>query len=151
FTRSVRNMVKGDAGVRLDHVLVMDLTLGPSGSDSSRVDFFRRLDANLRDVPGIRAAGIATTTPLSNNFSGIGFDVVGRAPEPNGRPLTGIGQQVTPRYMEASGVHIEAGRGIDDRDVAGAQRVVVVSRYTADALWPHTSPVGSLVKIRDST
>jgi putative ABC transport system permease protein len=151
FTRSVRNMVKGDAGVRLDHVLVMDLTLPTSGSDSSRADFFRRLDANLRDVPGIRAAGIASTTPLSNNFSGIAFDIPGRAPEPNGRPLTGIGQQLTPRYIEASGVSIVEGRGIDDRDVRGGQRVVVVNRYMADALWPKTSPLGRLVKIGDST
>jgi ABC-type antimicrobial peptide transport system permease subunit len=53
--------------------------------------------------------------------------------------------------MEASGVLIEGGRGIDDRDVPGAQRVVVVNRFMADALWPHTSPLGRLVKIGDST
>jgi predicted permease len=151
FTRSVRNMIKGDAGVRIDHMLVMDLTLGPSGSDSSRVDFFRRLDANLRDVPGIRAAGVATTTPLSNSFSGTAFDVVGRAPGPDGRPLTGIAQLVSPKYIAASGVHIEAGRGIDERDVAGAQRVVVINRYMADALWPRSSALGRLLKIGDST
>jgi predicted permease len=151
FTRSVRNMVKGDAGVRVDHMLVMDLTLPPRGSDSSRVDFFRRLDANLRGVPGIRAAGVGSTTPLSNNFSGIGFSIPGRAPDANGRPLTGIGQQVTPRYLEASGVHIEDGRGIDDRDVPGTQRVVVINRYMADAFWPHLNPLGRLVKIGDST
>jgi predicted permease len=151
FARSVRNMVTGDAGVRLDHVLTMDLTLPPRGNDSSHADFFRRLDANLRAVPGIRAAGAGTTTPLSNNFSGMAFDIPGRAPEPDGRPLTGIGQHVTARYMEATGVRIEDGRGIDDRDVAGAERVVVINRYMADALWPHASAIGRLVKIGDST
>jgi len=129
----------------------MDLTLPPRASDSSRVDFFRRLDANLRDVPGIRAAGAGTTPPLSNSIGGIGFDVPGRTPQPNGRPLTGIGQQVTPRYLEATGVSIEDGRGIDGRDVAGSQRVVVINRYMADELWPHTSAVGRVVKIGDST
>jgi putative ABC transport system permease protein len=48
-------------------------------------------------------------------------------------------------------VRIEDGRGIEDRDIAGAQRVVVVNRYMADALWPHASAIGRLVKIRDST
>ena len=151
FTRSVRNMIGGDAGVRLDHALVMDLTLPPHGSDSSHIDFFRRLDANVRDVPGIRAAGVGTTTPLSNKFGGIGFDIPGRAPEPSGRALTGIAQQVTPRYLEATGVRIAEGRGIDDRDVQGAQRVVVINQHMADALWPHTSPINRVVKIRDST
>ena len=40
FARSVRNMIAGDAGVRLDHSLVMELTLPPRGSDSSHIDFF---------------------------------------------------------------------------------------------------------------
>ena len=151
FARSVRNMVTGDAGVRVDHALVMDLTLSPRGTDSSRIDFFRRLDANVRDVPGIRAAGVGTTTPLSNSFGGIGFDIPGRAPEPGGRPLTGIGQQVTPRYLEATGVRIEEGRGIEDRDVQGAERVVVINRYMAGALWPHAGAMNRLVKIGDST
>jgi putative ABC transport system permease protein len=151
FTRSVRNMIAGDAGVRLDHAVVMELTLPPRGNDSTRIDFFRRLDANLYDVPGIRAAGVGTTTPLSNNYSGMSFDVPGRAPQPNGRPLSGIDQRVTPRYMTATGVRIEDGRGIDERDVPGAQRVVVINRYMADALWPHTNAIGRLVKIQDST
>jgi putative ABC transport system permease protein len=151
FTRSVRNMVTGDPGVRVDHVLTMDLTLPPRSSDSAHADFFRRLDAELRAVPGVRAAGVGSTTPLSNNFSGIGFDVPGRAPEPGGRRLTGIAQRVTPRYLEATGVHIEDGRGIEDRDVGGTARVVVINRYMADALWPHTTAIGRLVKIGDST
>ena len=151
FARSVRNMIGGDAGVRLDHVLVMDVTMPPRGSDSSYIDFVRRLDAALRKLPGVRAAGMGSTTPLSNSFSGTAFDVPGRAPEPSGQPLTGIGQHITPGYLEATGVRIEAGRGIDERDVAGAQRVVVINRYMADALWPHGTAIGRLIKIGDST
>jgi putative ABC transport system permease protein len=119
-------------------------------SDSSHIDFFRRLDASLRAVPGVRAAGVGTTTPLSNNFSGIAFTVPGRAPEPDGRPLNGIRQQVTPRYLQATGVRIEEGRGIDDHDVAGAQRAVVINRYMADALWPGVSAIGRVVTFGDT-
>jgi predicted permease len=143
-------MLGGDAGVRLDHVLVMDVTLPPRESDSSRVDFFRRLDAGLRALPGVRAAGLGTSTPLSNSFGSIAFAVPGRAPEPNGQPLSAIGQHVTPDYLRATGVRIEEGRGIDERDVAGAQRAVVINRYMADALWPSGRAVGSLVRIGDS-
>lgn len=151
LTRSVRNMTTGDSGVRIDHALVMDLTLPTHESDSAHRAFYRQLDANLRGVPGIRAAGIGTSTPLSNEFSGTAFEIPGRAPEPRGQLLSAIAQEVTPRYMKAMGVTIEAGRGIDDRDVRGTQRVVVVNRYMADKLWPHTSPLGQLVKIGDST
>src|SRR5204862_8097272 len=47
LTRSVRNMTRGDAGVRLDHALVMHLALPSRMNDSSMIDFYRRLDENL--------------------------------------------------------------------------------------------------------
>ena len=57
FTQSVRNMLRGDPGVRVDHALVMHLSL-PSGlTDSAASDVYRRLDENLHATPGVRAAG----------------------------------------------------------------------------------------------
>jgi putative ABC transport system permease protein len=149
LTRSVRNMVRGDAGVRLDHALVMHLTLPPQMSDSAQVDFYRRLDANFRREPGVRAGGITTTTPLSNNFYGVGFRVPGRPPVPNGRGLSANDQHVTPGYAAAAGMRIEEGRMIGAQDEASpaAQRAVVVNRFMANALWPHASAIGRVVII----
>jgi putative ABC transport system permease protein len=148
LTRSVRNMTRGDAGVRLEHALVMQLTL-PRMSDSAEIDFYRRLDANLQREPGVRAGGVATTTPLSNNFAGVGFRIPGRPPEPNGRGLSGIDQHVTPGYPMAAGMHIEEGRMIGPQDEASptAQRAIVINRYMANALWPHASALGRIVVI----
>jgi putative ABC transport system permease protein len=151
LTRSVRNMVRGDAGVRLDHALVMHLTLPPQMSDLAQVEFYRRLDANLRQEPGVRAGGVATTTPLSNNFFGVSFQIPGRPPEPNGRGLGANDQHVTPGYAAAAGMHIEEGRMIGAQDEASltAQRAIVVNRYMADAIWPHESPIGRVVVMRN--
>ena len=149
LTRSVRNMTRGDAGVRLDHALVMHLTLPPRMSDSAQIDFYRRLDANLQREPGVNAGGVATTTPLSNNFYGIGFRIPGRAPEPNGRGLAANDQHVTPGYASAAGMHIEDGRmiGAQDEAAPGAQRAIVINRFMANAMWPHESAIGRVVVI----
>jgi putative ABC transport system permease protein len=151
LTRSVRNMTRGDAGVRLDHALVMQLTLPPQMSDSAQIAFYRRLDASLQREPGVRAGGIATTTPLSNNFFGVGFRIPGRPPEPNGRGLSANDQHVTPGYAAAAGMHIEEGRMIGAQDEAspGAERAVVINRYMASAMWPHESAIGRVVVIGD--
>lgn len=151
LTRSVRNMSRGDAGVRLDHALVMHLTLPNQMNDSSRIDFYRRLDANLQIEPGVRAGGITTTTPLSNNFSGVPFRIPGRPPEPNGHALSANDQHVTPGYAQAAGMHIEVGRMVGAQDEASptAQRAIVVNRYMADAMWPHESAIGRVVVIGD--
>lgn len=149
LTRSVRNMTSGDAGVRLDHALVMQLTLPAQMSDSAQIDFYRRLDANLQLEPGVRAGGVTSTTPLSNNFFGVGFRIPGRPPEPNGRGLAATDQHVTPGYGSAAGMHIEEGRmiGAEDEVSAAAQRAVVVNRFMANAMWPHESAIGRVVVI----
>jgi predicted permease len=149
LTRSVRNMTRGDAGVRLDHALVMHLTLPPQMTDSAQIDFYRRLDANLQREPGVRAGGVATTTPLSNNYSGVLFRIPGRPPEPNGRALSANDQHVTPGYAAATGMHVEEGRMLSAQDEASstAQRAIVINRYMADAMWPHESAIGRLVVI----
>jgi putative ABC transport system permease protein len=150
FTRSVHNMITGDAGVRLDHALVMPVSVPPLLNDSATIDFYRRLDDNLRSAPGVRAAGMATTTPLSNNFSGTTFEIPGRAPEPRGRTLSAIDQHVTPGYPAATGVRAVSGRMIDAHDVAGAGHAIVVNRMMADAMWPRGNAIGETV-IMDST
>lgn len=151
LTRSVRNMIRGDAGVRLDHALVMHLTLPSQMNDSSMIDFYRRLDANLQVTPGVRAGGVTTTTPLSNNYSGVGFRIPGRPPEPNGRGLAANDQHVTAGYPASAGMRIEEGRMIGAQDEASpmAQRAIVVNRYMADAMWPHESAIGRVVVIGD--
>ena len=152
LSRSVRNMIRGDAGVRLDHALVMHLTLPARMNDSAQVDFYRRLDANLRREPGVRAGGVTTTTPLSNNFYGVLIRIPGRSPEPNGRGLSANDQHVTPGYALAAGMRIEDGRMIGAQDAASptAQRAIVINRYMADALWPHESAIGRVVAIGDA-
>ena len=149
LTRSVRNMIRGDAGVRLDHALVMHLTVPPQMNDSSKIDFYRRLDANLRAEPGVRAGAVTTTTPLSNNFDGVIFGLPGRPPAPNGHELSANDQHVTPGYAAAAGMHIEQGRmiGAQDETSSSAQRAIVVNRYMADAMWPHETATGRVVKI----
>jgi putative ABC transport system permease protein len=147
LVRSVRNMVRGDAGVRIDHTLVMPLTLPPRFTDSAAVEFYRRLDGQFRSVPGIRAAGIGTASPLSNDWSGDSFQIPGREPAPKGHDLRAIDQHVTPAYAEASGFHIVSGRMIGAQDAPGAQHALVVNQFMADAFWPGESAIGRLVTI----
>ena len=145
LSRSVRNMIGGDPGVRRDGVLTMNLTLPSTVPDSALRDFYRRLDQNLRAMPNVVAAGMTSTAPLSNNWWGVGFDVPGRVPPRKDETLTAMDQRVTPNYLRATGVRVTRGRAISDADIQGAQRVVVVNELLADAMWPGRDPIGRLV------
>ena len=147
LTRSVRNMMAGDPGVRLDHALVMHLSLPRGMNDTATRAFYRRLDDNLRATDGIRAAGFTSTTPLSNNFWGTSFDIPGRAADPNGQLLSAIDEHVTPDYARAAGMRIIAGRAIAATDDERGQRVVVVNQMMAESMWPGLSAVGRTVTV----
>jgi len=150
LARSVRNMVQGNAGVRIDHTLVMQLTMPRGMNDSAATAFYRQIDANLSATAGVRAAGVATSTPLSNNFSGTPFQIPGRASSGKGHDPSAIDQHVTPGYADASGVRVVSGRMIGPRDEPGTQRVIVINQMMADAFWPQEDPIGRIVTL-DST
>ncbi|HEX6533718.1 MAG TPA: ADOP family duplicated permease [Gemmatimonadaceae bacterium] len=147
LTRSVRNMIAGDPGVRRDHVLSMNLTLQSGLTDSAMRDVYRRLDAALRAEPGVRGAGVTSTLPLSNHFWGTSFEIPGRPPAPDGRPLTAIDERVSPGYADAAGMRILTGRWITAADTPDAERVVVVSKWLADQMWPGASAIGRVLVV----
>ncbi|HEX8944525.1 MAG TPA: FtsX-like permease family protein, partial [Gemmatimonadaceae bacterium] len=151
LTRSVRNMIAGDPGVRLEHALVMHLALPHGMSDTAARDFYRQLDEHLHTTPGIRAAGMTSTTPLSNNFWGVYFEIPGRPSDPNGQRLNATDEHVTPDYARAAGLRIVAGRGIAATDDDRAQRVAVVNQMLAEAMWPGVSPIGRTVTVEGAS
>ena len=80
---------------------------GKSFSAGADLNWMRKaasytVDENLRIEPGVRAAGTASTTPLSNNFSGSTFAIPGRAPEANGRPFRQIHSPVSTSAPQAN-------------------------------------------------
>jgi putative ABC transport system permease protein len=147
LTQSVRNMMAGDPGIRLDHALVMNLSLPRGMSDSAVWGFYHRLDENLRATPGVRAAGRASTTPLSNNYEGTTFEIPGRAPAAGGQQPSAIDQRVTLDYGRATGLRLAFGRTFATTDVDRAQRVIIVNRMLAEAMWPGASAIGRVVTI----
>lgn len=145
LARSVHNMITGDPGVRRDGVLTMHLSLPATMPDSALRDFYRRLDATFRTVPGITSAGMTSTTPLSNNWWGVRFEVPGRPPVKKDETLSAADQHITPDYLRTAGIRIVAGRAITEADVAGAQRVVVVNQLLANSMWPGANPLARTV------
>jgi len=147
-SRSVWNMLRGDPGVRIDHVLTMHYTLPHGLSDSTRSATLRDMTDALNAIPGVRAAGLTSTAPLSNNYWGVAFKIPGRPPEPNGAPLSATDEAITARYFEAAGIRVVSGRGIGAGDTwSSPSRAAVINQYMAEKLWPGRDPVGETLTI----
>jgi putative ABC transport system permease protein len=152
--RSVFLMRAADPGFDPEGVLVAPVFLDTQeyGSGDKSRAYYARLFERLRALPGVVAAGGATTVPTSP----LGPDFA-RPVWPLGREGdSGSVQQawirmITPGYLEALHIPVVAGRPFSAADDAGAKRVVAVSQSLARILWARESPVGKSLVVDYST
>jgi predicted permease len=116
-----------------------------NGYDQERAMALRkRVLAELRGLPGVAGAALATRLPLAPDINLDGVRVRGRhAPQDDPALIDSV--YVGAGYFPVVGVPIVEGRPIDDDDVSGSRKVVVVNQTLARRFWPGRSPLGELV------
>ena len=145
--KSLAKLQQVDAGVRTDHVITMSADLPPAAypAPGSAAGFYEAVVQRLRSVPGVEQASVAQTLPLQ----GVGWGEGMRLPGVKQGFNVGL-KLVDPWYFGTLEIPIEAGRGIEDRDRAGAPPVVVINQELARHLSGTlgiANPVGRTVGI----
>jgi predicted permease len=117
-------------------------------SEAERTQLDQRLLAALEQLPGTSAAAGVSVRPF--RFGEIADGMQVRRPEDvaSGRDAA-IGASrviVTPRYFDAMGIVLVAGRAFTDFDRTSSQRVTIVNRNLARALWGEASPLGKQIE-----
>jgi len=102
----------------------------------SRAAFAREALGAARKLPGVQAAALASNLPFSGVVRRQRFAVGGLPIPAVGAAPTAVTRSVSPGYFETLRVPILEGRGLGERDAAGAPAVVVVSQRLARRLWP---------------
>lgn len=134
-----------DRGYRQGNVLTM--LVDPLGSSyptpETLQQFFDRVEAEVRAVPGVADLGWSSGLPLGESVFGeyqLTYQVVGDAAfDPARKATTGF-QIVSPTYFTALDLPIVAGRNFDDRDRRAVPRVMIVNEAFARRLG--RDPVG---------
>jgi len=145
--KSLANLQQVDAGVRIDHVITMSADLPSTAypSPESAARFYEAVVQRLRAVPGVEQAGISHRLPLQGEGWGEGMSL------PGVTRGFGVGlKPVDPWYFSTLQIPLVSGRGIEDRDRAGAPPVVVINQELARHLSSEfgiANPVGRTVGI----
>jgi putative ABC transport system permease protein len=58
---------------------------------------------------------------------------------------------VSPSYFETFGTRLLRGRGIEESDVDGGPKVMVVSQKMGQVLWPGRDPIGQCIRVNADT
>ena len=148
--RSFAAITRIDPGFRAEGVITTLLDLPDAGYPDVQqaVAFHDRLLTALADAPGVVAAGVTNQLPLEGNQPSGAIQVEGKPTLPAG-PFTGyaIYRTASPRYFEAMGVPLLAGRPFNDRDRGDAPRVVIVTKGLAEREWPGEDPIGKHFRV----
>ncbi|MFL5371753.1 MAG: ADOP family duplicated permease [Myxococcales bacterium] len=139
-----------DPGFRPNGLLTARLTLppGPYASPEAASSAFRSTVARLQDSPGIAAAAAVTQAPLGSGGTSNGLFPEGQPPD---HVVLSMLRVTTPGYLKAMGIPLLKGRFIDDTDVPGSERVMVVSESLARLAFPGEDPIGKRISCCEIT
>jgi putative ABC transport system permease protein len=145
--KSLAKLQQVDAGVRIDHVITMstDLPAAAYPTPESARAFYQAVVERLRSVPGVERASVSLGLPLQGVRWGEFITVAGVK-----EALLVRVKMVDPWYFSTLEIPVETGRGIEDRDRAGAPPIMVISKEVARHLsgkFDMANPVGRAVGI----
>jgi putative ABC transport system permease protein len=146
FVRSFRNLVDEPSGVGTSNVLTMRVRLPSAGyGDPARIRaFYRTMEEELRTVPGVRAASLATDLPLEPDGERRAF-----TPEHASTPELPQSLAVTwvhGDYFSTYGIPIVAGRSFSSDELRENRRVAIINSRIADTYWAGQDPIGKRLK-----
>ncbi|RZU35673.1 ABC transporter permease [Edaphobacter modestus] len=146
--RSFEKMRQIDPGFRVDHTLTAYYVLPKeryaiqSGIDNVTNDLLR----SLRQLPGVKAAGITSSRPGSGNNGGIAITVEGVAPRKDAELNMATVSLVQGDSFQALGIRLLRGRVFTESDRADSQLVAIVNRKLAEHYWPGDNPLGKRLR-----
>ena len=148
LVRSLISLQHVSPGFVTERAVAMQLLLPGARYENGRsmIGFYRRLNDELRTIPGASATAVSTTLPMSGSDIGLGFVIEGRPQDPGTRTAAAF-FAVSPDYFATLGIPLLKGRVFSNRDQEGSPLVLIVNQTMASKYWPGEDPIGRRVTI----
>jgi putative ABC transport system permease protein len=163
LVRSFVNIHGVDPGFRQQRVMALQVfAWDRHQTEERRSLFFQQSLERLRAVPGVETAGAVSAMPfIESNINIRGTVAVeGRAAAP-ARAVLGSASAPTEDddtmvfltvvagdYFRTMDIPLDRGRAFQETDRAGTPMVALVTRRTAQKIWPGEDPIGAKVRFQ---
>ena len=147
--KSFYTLLQVNPGFNAESVLTMQVTLPPVkyADDSQIMVFYEQALKRIEALPGVQAAGAATSLPLTANSLARRFTIDGRSPaSPNERLLASYAA-ISPEYFRAMGIPLISGRSFTDQDRGKSQQVIIINDTMRRRFWPDEEAIGKHISI----
>lgn len=133
-------------GFEPNDVLTVTLSAPPNryADEARRAEYWDRILASLRGIPGVEAAGAISRLPLlpGNSTRGLFIRSLPADAQPTAQYRTASAD-----YFKVMAIPILSGRAIEDADRENRPAVAVVSSAAARRFWPGRDAVGETFQI----
>jgi putative ABC transport system permease protein len=103
---------------------------------------FRRINDQLKQIPGVRMMAPALYAPMTGDSWNNGIRIEGQ-PEPPPKEETGAGfVRVMPDFFESIGAKMVLGRSITEQDTETTRNVAVVNEAFVKRFFKNQNPIG---------
>lgn len=144
--RSLDRQINVSVGFEPDGVTAARLTLPAARyAAPARAQFAERLAEQLRRIPGVETAAVATSLPFTGTSNASILAPEGAEDPANRRRY--YRNFVSPGLFSTLGITLTRGRGFTSQDVAGAPAVAIINETGARQLWADGQAVGRRVRI----
>jgi putative ABC transport system permease protein len=150
--RAVWRVQAIDPGFRPQDVLALNVSLPRPKYDRplQRVQFYDRVLARVRALPGVQSAAFTSGLPMVTTGLITAVAVPGREVAPRRRE--GVSHRwITAQYFSTMGIPLQRGRDVEDGDRGDRAWVAVVSASFAERYWPGQDPIGRTFRHLDDT
>ena len=147
--KSFANLRNLELGFDPERLLTMSLRL-PSNEykePAKRVSYFQQTLYNLQQLPGVEAAGICFSLPMTGDGATDPVWIEGQADPPIGEEPVLRGGSVSANYFKAMGIPFRWGRPFSEDEVWQGRPVIIVNEAFARRFFPGENPVGKRVKV----
>ncbi len=154
LVRSLRHVGTMQLGFDAGHVLNVTTDPHQIGYDENQQrEFYRRLKARVRELPGVQTASLAFGVPMGTLVQGnAGVVLIDGQPLPAGQQAPSVFyNNVDSGYFETMRMPLLRGRSFTNSDNKGAPAVAIVNQFMAEKFWPHEDPLGKHFTLKSVT
>jgi len=143
FVKTLVNLKNTRLGFEdADSLISFQLDPALNGYSTSRLlEFYRRVLAETRALPGVKEVGYAAVAVLAGDEWDSSMGVQGHRVR-DGEDMQAFMNAVSPGYFRTMGVPLLEGRDFDDRDAGTKIKVALVNRAFATHFFGNRSPIG---------
>jgi putative ABC transport system permease protein len=153
---ALHRMLRADIGFNPNNLLTLEINI-PSGDYAAKgrnsvQELLMPLEEQVREIPGVTAAGFSEQGALLGYGGAVYLPLVGQPPDPPDRQRTSESRGIMPGYYAALGTPILKGRNFNAQDTPTSQPVAIVNQtWVREFLPKGLDPVGQAFREGDGS